>query len=69
MQCVQARGGLDGHTLPVSSLAWRTNPNDQNKAQVITGSQDQTALVFGVTKPKTNEFTKWNKEIIDINKD
>jgi len=65
MQCVQARMSLDGHALPVMAIAWRDNPGDHTKAQVLSGSQDQTAMSFNLTKPKTQEFVKWQKDITD----
>lgn len=45
--CVQARRGLDGSALPVSSLAWRNCAN--GALRVAVGSHDQNVRLFEVT--------------------
>eukprot|EP00391_Amoebophrya_sp_Ameob2_P011026 CAMPEP_0178990618 /NCGR_PEP_ID=MMETSP0795-20121207/5060_1 /TAXON_ID=88552 /ORGANISM="Amoebophrya sp., Strain Ameob2" /LENGTH=548 /DNA_ID=CAMNT_0020682211 /DNA_START=265 /DNA_END=1911 /DNA_ORIENTATION=+ len=59
MNCVQARMGLDGHTLPVTSIAWRDDPADPSRVQILSGSQDQSALLFDIKKPNPKNYTKW----------
>lgn len=59
MNCVQARMGLDGHTLPVTSIAWRDDPTDPSRVQILSGSQDQSALLFDIKKPNPYHYTKW----------
>ena len=60
MNCLQGRMGLDGHTLPVTSVAWRNHPTDEKKAQVVSGAQDQRSLYFEVKKPVPSKFMRWN---------
>ncbi|CAD7967599.1 unnamed protein product [Amoebophrya sp. A120] len=56
MNCVQARIGLDGHTLPVTSCCWRDHPTEQGRVQILSGSQDQSALLFDIKKPNPNHM-------------
>jgi len=63
MKCVQAKVGLDGHTLPVSAVSWRNKPDDDTKIQICSGAQDMVALSYELNKPVATDFVKWNKEL------
>jgi WD40 repeat protein len=62
MSCVQASLTLEGHQLPITALAARTHPNDSNKIEIVSGSQDQTCMNYIVKKPKLSEFVRWSKD-------
>lgn len=59
MNCVQARVGLEGHSLPTTSLAWRDSPDDKNRCQILSGAQDQNAAYYEIKKPNHKVFPKW----------
>ncbi|CAD7967383.1 unnamed protein product [Amoebophrya sp. A25] len=48
MSCVQAKLGLDGHTLPVTACAWRDHPTEA-----------QSSMLFDIKKPNTHHYVKW----------
>lgn len=56
LDCIQARKGLEGHTLGVASIAWRDAEDGGSIGQVISGAQDQTIRLFEVD---TNELKKF----------
>ena len=67
MNCVQARMGLDGHTLAATGLCWRDDPNaPKEQAQILSGAQDQTISYYSMKKPSIKSFPKWTKGAIKV---
>jgi len=61
MSCIQARVCLEGHKLPAVACAWRTI-NGEDKARIVSGSQDQTIRLFEVDTKAIGDFELWSKD-------
>jgi hypothetical protein len=57
LKCLQARGCLVGHKLGLKHVAWRYI--DENTAEVLTASQDQSAKLFRFEIPNPKAVLKW----------
>mmetsp|Transcript_81340 Transcript_81340/g.226499 ORF Transcript_81340/g.226499 Transcript_81340/m.226499 type:complete len:518 (-) Transcript_81340:138-1691(-) len=54
--CTQARLGLDGSSLPVSSIAWRNLASERDVACIACGSHDQSVRIFKVELATLRDF-------------